>query len=134
MNNFKITCYNTRRGFFSDLVHGILPSIIYLQDKGHENYNVDWINRLYQSTEFNLYNHFFQNKNFESYDSIMNMSNCPYGIFFSLHNTHKQLERGYECIKNMDLLNSPFINQIKPPFDKSKKILVFSKDILTMEI
>jgi hypothetical protein len=124
MNNYQITCHNTNRGFFSDLIHGILPSIIYLQDKNNENYNVDWTNSLYQSTSFNLFNHFFScNKNYDEYNFRLNMSNCPYGIYFSLHNTYEQLKRGSDAIKKINLFDSPFFKKIILPFDINSKIL-----------
>jgi hypothetical protein len=124
MENYQITCNETNRGLFSDLIHGILPSIIYLQDNNIENYNVDWSNSLYQSNKFNLFDYFFDcNKKFNEYGSKLNMSNCPYGIYFSLHNTYEQLKRGSDAIKKINLFDSDFFNTLKPPFNIDSKIL-----------
>ena len=42
--NYKINCHNRYAGFFSDLVHGILPSVIYLSDNKLQNFNNEQIN------------------------------------------------------------------------------------------
>lgn len=124
IKNYKVTSHDSRRGFFSDLIHGILPSIIYLQDNEISNYNVEWYNNLYQDSSFNLFDFFFKNnKYFDNYDYYLNISNCPYGIYFDLDNTHEMLKRGSEAIKHIDLINSPFFQKINIPFDSSSKVL-----------
>jgi hypothetical protein len=122
--NYKINCHNRYAGFFSDLVHGILPSVIYLSDNKLQNFNVDWRSYFYSATEFNLFDYFFDcNKNFENYDEILGLSNCPYGIFFEFNNTHEKLLRGSEVIKEIKLLESDFIKNIKMPFSNEQNIL-----------
>jgi hypothetical protein len=122
--NYKIISHNTKRGFFSDLIHGILPSVIYLQDNNITTYNIDWVNNLYQSNNFNLFDYFFNiNQNFNEYHHFLNNSTCPYGIYFGLNNTHEQLKRGSDAIKEIKLLESPFFKKILIPFDTNLKVL-----------
>jgi hypothetical protein len=124
IKNYKIISRNTNRGFFSDLIHGILPSVIYLQDKNIQTYNIEWVNNLYQSNDFNLFDYFFNcNKNFDEYHDYLNNNTCPYGIFFSLDNTHEQLKRGSQAIKDIKLMDSPFFQKIVVPFDTNLKVL-----------
>lgn len=122
--NYKITSHNSKRGFFSDLIHGILPSIIYLQDNEISTYNIEWYNNLYQDNNFNLFDYFFSNNNyFESYDHHLNIGNSPYGIYFDINNTPEMLKRGSEAIKRMGLIDSPFFKKMSLPFDTSSKVL-----------
>jgi len=122
--NYRINCHNRYAGFFSDLVHGILPSIIYLHDNQKENFHIDWRSYFYSATDFNLFDYFFDcNKNFENYNEILHMGNCPYGIYFELHNTHEKLLKGNEVINHIKLLESDFIQKIKLPFSKKENVL-----------
>ncbi len=122
--NYKINCHNRYAGFFSDLVHGILPSIIYLLDNKTENFHVDWRSYFYSATEFNLFDYFFDcNKIFNTYDKTLDMGNCPYGIYFEFNNKHEKLLRGSEAIKEIKLLESQFIKNLKLPFSEKENVL-----------
>jgi hypothetical protein len=121
---YKIQSLNSNRGFFSDLIHGILPSVIFLHDNSIMRYNIEWYNNLYQNETFNLYDYFFEgNISFDEYDKTLHLGNCPYGTYFTYENSHDKLLRGYEIINEIKLLQSNFFKELKPPFDRNKKIL-----------
>jgi hypothetical protein len=128
--NYKITCKSGLHGFRnvaglgSDIVHGIIPSMIWLSDSNISNYTIDWYNPLYQNSNYNLYDKLFTtNKYFESYDAEIKMDNCPYGIYFSREITHEQFQRGSEITKLLNIEESNFIKKFKLPFSTNEKVL-----------
>jgi len=120
---YKISCVNRECGLFSDLVHGILPSIIYLKDNNINYFHVEWKNNLYQNDSSNLYDHFFKNTEGSPESEVLNINNCPYGIFFLHHNTDYLLQRGYDVIKTLNWFDGHFFKNMKIPFNKNEKVL-----------
>lgn len=121
--NYKISCINSGCGLFSDLLHRIIPSIIYLYDNKINDYHVFWLNNLYQNDKENLFNHFFNNKNLLSYDKELNIKNCPYGIYFSHYTESDLLKKVSTILNEIKLFNTDYFKQIKPPFLPSEKVL-----------
>jgi len=124
--NYRISKINglSKTGFFSDLVHTILPSVIYLNDNNIDSFHIHWENNLYQSQSYNLYDFFFKNnKTFDNYDIELNVTNCPYGFFFTEYCSDDKLQRGSEIVKFLKLDECYVYDKLHPFFNQNYKIL-----------
>ena len=117
-------------GFFSDFLTS-LAGIMYCHDNNH-NVHVDWKSSLYLTeSDNNLFDLFFKNQinsDLEFNQEYFNVT--PYGFYFPeivQKNTEKDiydfLLPSSQLIKDLDILNSNFINNIKKDVFNNKKVL-----------
>lgn len=121
--NYKINV-NGVNGLFADLIHDLLPVVLYLKDKNLNDFTINWNNPLYQSDFNNLYDFFFQkNKKFENYDISIDINSCPYKGFFNPEITQEKILVGSQIVDFLELKNSTIEDGVNPLLKSNKKIL-----------
>jgi len=118
-------------GFFSDFLTS-LAGIMYCNDNNH-NVHVDWKSDLYLTeSDNNLFDLFFKNQIKSDLEFNQEYINnlTPYGYYYPEiveKNTEKDiydfLLPSNKLIKELDILNSDFINNIKKDTFNNKKVL-----------
>ncbi len=127
--NHKITI-RRNCGFFSDFLTS-LAGIMYCNDNNHNAY-VDWKSDLYLTeSNDNLFDTYFKNQIDSNSDfSVDHLNVTPYGFYYPeivRKNTEKDiydfLLPSNKLIKDLDILNSDFINGIQKELFSNKKVL-----------
>lgn len=117
-------------GFFSDFLTS-LAGIMYCRDNNY-NVHVDWKSDLYLTeSNCNLFDLFFKNQINSDVDfNYEHLNVTPYGYYYPdivVKNTEKEiydfLLPSHRLIKELDLLNSEFINNIKKDIFNDKSVL-----------